>query len=424
MLPANLSYRNPQIEALTSYSPWEVSGSMRILLLTNLYPRPHHETFAPFNRQQFHALVPEHELRIIAPVSWTEEVRDRLSGRTSTYTRQTLDGVTVEHPLYWFPPKIAPHWYGQCFLWSVRKRVERVIREFAPDLILSAWAHPDGWAASVLAQEAGLPSVVKVHGSDVLINAKSGPRRREIATGLQKASAVITVSQDLKRRVIELGVDPAKVLVFLEGIDSEKFTPGCKSEAREKLRLPPDTRQILYVGNLLLSKGLGVLVEACKMLVSRSESFQCRIIGRGRQESQIRNLIRAAKLDDHIILMGPKPHSELPDWYRASDLFVLPSFSEGIPNVLRESIACGCPIVSTRVGGIPEIAHRDAGILVEPGDPEALADALATMLNNPRSSDQVCSTAIHQTWAKTAQEMTELFQSLHQRNVALEVGNS
>ena len=395
---------------------------MRILLLTNLYPRPHHETFAPFNRQQFHALVPEHELRVIAPVSWTEEVRDRLSGRISTRTRQTADGVTVEYPLYWFPPKIAPHLYGQYYLWSVRKCVERAIRQFDPDLILSAWAHPDGWAATVLANEAGLPSVIKVHGSDVLINAKSGPRRREIAAGLQRASAVITVSQDLKKRVIELGVDPAKVVVFLEGIDSEKFTPGDKAAARGRLGLPPGSRQILYVGNLLLSKGLGVLVQACKSLVNRGELFQCRIIGRGRQESQIRKMIRAAKLDDHVLLMGPKPHSELPDWYRASDLFVLPSFSEGIPNVLRESIACGCPIVSTCVGGIPEIAHPDAGILVEPGDSVALADALATMLNNPRSSAQVCSTAIHQSWAKTAQEMTELFQSLQQRDVAFEVG--
>ncbi len=397
---------------------------MRILVLTNLYPRPHHETRATFNREQFHALLPEHEVRIIAPVAWTEEFRDRLSGRVTTRPRRTDDGVRIEHPLYFFLPKLAPHYYGPCFLWSVRKTARRVIREFQPDLILAAWAHPDGWAATELAREANIPCIVKVHGSDVIVNARSGRRRVEIANALSRANGVLTVSQDLKRRVIDLGVDPARVDVLLEGLNIEAFGVGNKLEARSKLGLPAESRQILFVGNLLLSKGLGVLTEACKRLSDRGESFECRVVGRGRDERQIRKLIHAAGLDQQLILIGPRPHRELPDWYRASDLFVLPSFSEGIPNVLRESVACGCPFVSTTVGGIPEIAHPDASLLVEPGDPIALADAMATMLRNPPSAAKVTATSRHVSWAQTAQQLTEIFRSLTQDGATAEVGTS
>lgn len=397
---------------------------MRILVLTNLYPRPFRETLAPFNRAQFHALVPEHELRIVAPVAWTEELRDRLRGRVTTSRRQTADGVTVEHPLYFFLPKIAPHHYGPCFLWSVRRTIRRVIREFHPEIILAAWAHPDGWAATKLAEEANLPCVIKVHGSDVLINAKSGRRRLEIAKALQSADCVLTVSRDLKRRVIDLGVTSAKVKVLLEGLDGEKFNPGNKIDARIRLGLPTETRQILFVGNLLLSKGLGILVEACQVLKDRRELFECRIVGRGRQEGEIRKRICAAGLDQYVFLAGSRPHQELPDWYRASDMLVLPSFSEGIPNVLRESVACGCPFVSTTVGGIPEIAQPDASILVEPGDPLALANALQTMLKYPPSVEQVVATHQHVSWEQAAEQLTEIFRSITPHNATAEVAKS
>ena len=81
-----------------------------------------------------------------------------------------------------------------------------------------------------------------------------------------------------------------------------------------------------------------------------------------------------------VTFAGPKLHDELPDWYRAADLTVLPSRSEGLPNVLRESLACGTPFVASNVGGINEIADPRFGLLVPPEDPEALADAIAQAL--------------------------------------------
>jgi teichuronic acid biosynthesis glycosyltransferase TuaC len=82
-----------------------------------------------------------------------------------------------------------------------------------------------------------------------------------------------------------------------------------------------------------------------------------------------------------VTLVGPRPLAELTNWYGACDLVALPSYSEGIPNVLREAVACGRPFVATQVGGIPEIADPSTSVLVEPGSPEALADALTDVLS-------------------------------------------
>jgi len=138
---------------------------------------------------------------------------------------------------------------------------------------------------------------------------------------------------------------------------------------------------ILFVGNILLSKGAGVLVRACDRLTRSGVEFRCYLVGRGRDESRIRSLIATLGLEERVTLVGPRPLAELTNWYGACDLVALPSYSEGIPNVLREASACGRPFVATRVGGIPEIADPATSVLVEPDSPEALADALADVLS-------------------------------------------
>jgi len=90
-------------------------------------------------------------------------------------------------------------------------------------------------------------------------------------------------------------------------------------------------------------------------------------------------------LNDHVKLLGAKAHNELPDWYRAADVFVLPSRSEGLPNVLLEASACGTPFVASNVGGIPEIAHLGASKLVQPNDAQSLASAISDFLKNKPS---------------------------------------
>ena len=170
---------------------------MRVLILTNLFPSPWQPHRATFNRQQFAAMAPEHEVRMIAPVAWTDRWK---SPDQAARGRVILrDGMTVEHPTYIYPPKVLRSWHGRCFLRSVRSTFERAVEQFRPDVVLASWAYPDAWAAVQLARSANLPLVAKVHGSDVLLLDQHPQRRAATAAALSQADAVVAVSRRLVR---------------------------------------------------------------------------------------------------------------------------------------------------------------------------------------------------------------------------------
>ncbi|MDB5291168.1 MAG: tuaC, partial [Phycisphaerales bacterium] len=242
-------------------------AKLRILALTHQYPRLGNELFAPYNRHQIRCLSHGHDIRVIAPIAWTGLFRGGYADHL-TCPRHYLnkDNLWVDHPPYFYPPKLLEHRYGDFYLLSIRKTVRRIIDEFKPGVIFSCWSHPDGWAAVRLAREHGLPVLIKVVGSDVLVLARNPRRRERVAEALREADGVIAVSRDLAEHVVELGVDPARVHVVPEGIDQELFSPGDPQEARARLGLEggPDGSaslpRLLFVGNLLLSKGAGVLL--------------------------------------------------------------------------------------------------------------------------------------------------------------------
>ena len=356
---------------------------MRVLAITNLYPGPGRELIAAFNRQQFAALAKQSELRVIAPVPWPAAWKDRLRGRRSAGRYVNADGIETEHPAYYYPPRVLRHRYGECYLHSTRRAAARAIAERRPDVLLSCWTHPDGWAAVQLGRAHGLPVVIKAIGTDLLVAARDVRRRARIREALAGADGVVTVSRHLAEHAIRLGAAPGKVRVVPEGLDPCLFSPGDRQQARALLKLPPRGGMVLFVGNLLLTKGVGVLVEACRRLTDRGVPFQCCFVGRGADAAKLQALIRNRRLEHYVTLAGACAHAELPFWYRAADVVALPSFSEGIPNVLRESLACGTPYVATEVGGIPEISHPSYSRLVPPGDAAALAYALEAMLSAP-----------------------------------------
>jgi glycosyltransferase involved in cell wall biosynthesis len=350
------------------------------LTLTNLYPSPLHPTRATFNRQKIRLLAARHPVAVVAPILWTDEWAAWWRGGASLprSRRVTCDGITVDHPRYIYPPKVLRGWYGHCFRESVRPAFRRALAEFRPDLIFAPWAYPDGWAAVQLGHRAGLPVVIKVHGSDILRLSLHPQRERGTVEALRQAEGIVAVSHDLKERVVALGADPDRVRVVYDGIDSELFHPGPRDAARARLarEIGVQGRVVLYIGNLLPVKGLEVLIDAFARLAGHEIDFTGLLIGQGPLRPRLEDRIARLGLRDRVKLIGPRPHDRLPDWYRAADLFVLPSRSEGVPIVLLEAAACGTPFVASRVGGIPEIAHLGASRLVPAGDAGALAEAI------------------------------------------------
>jgi glycosyltransferase involved in cell wall biosynthesis len=384
---------------------------VRILAITHLYPTPGSPAFAPFNRQQFAELAKLHDVRIIRPYPWPVALRDTLRATRRPPVHTTEDGIAVYSPTYFYPPRVYRHLYGAFFERSIATVAASLIERQQPEIILGSWAHPDGWAAVRLGQRSGIPVVVKVHGSDVLVLAK-GKRRARVAAALSAADSVVAVSEDLAAHVRGLGVPAERVRVIPHGINLSRFYPGDREHARERLGLSDRRRMILFVGDVLVSKGAADLVKACAMLRDRGVDFQCRLVGEGREAAIIQQVVRDCKLEGHVTMMGVCAHPKLTDWYHACDLVALPSHSEGIPNVLREALACGKPFVASRVGGIPEIADPAFCHLVPPRGIAELADALAAMLDQPLEVDAGRVRRINITWEESARQLAEAMKAV------------
>lgn len=258
------------------------------------------------------------------------------------------------------------------------------------DLIHCHTVYDLGLVGLELKQRLGIPLVQTVYGTDVNWLFEDSSRRAspEIDSATRKvlrgADAVIGVSRDLCDKVRQLGVDKQKIHWAPNGVDRELFGPGSKDAEREKLGWASEEKIILYVGNILQTKGLGELVEAVRILNERgrADNLSLKIAGPdGGYKAEMVGKIEQAGLKGKFEFLGKIEHERIAALMRAADLFCLPSWREGWPNVVVESLACGTPVVATTVGGIVEIVRTDEqGILAPPREPGALADALELAL--------------------------------------------
>jgi glycosyltransferase involved in cell wall biosynthesis len=360
---------------------------MRILAVTNLYPNPWQPNRATFNRHQFRILNERHPVRVIAPIAWTEErIARRKSGSLLGADRRvTLDGITVDHPRYWYTPKIGRHWYGHFFEHSAKRAFQTAVAEFQPDLVFAPWAYPDGWAAVRLGHATGLPVVLQCHGSDILLIDQFRSRRKRTVEAVTGADGVVAVSQDIARKLKDFGVKPDRVRVIHDGVDLKVFSPSSKEESRRQIGWNGNGPLGIFVGNLVPVKAIDVLLKAWAELNTQGTVLDLVVIGEGPLRTELEALVKHLGLGERVTFRGSVPHAKLPMWYRSADFLVLPSHSEGVPNVLLEASACSTPWVASRVGGIPEIAHLGRSILTEPNSPGALAQAIRSMLASPPS---------------------------------------
>src|SRR5262249_34119159 len=150
-------------------------------------------------------------------------------------------------------------------------------------------------------------------------------RRGHVARVLRAADAVVTVSADLCAKIGALGVTPDRIHLWRRGIESDVFSPGDRLAARARLGLPTAGQLLLWVGRMVPVRGLVVLLAACAIL--RRTSTLCRLclVGDGPVRSRLEQTCKMLGLADGVSFVGPRQHDELPDWYRAADLTVLPS---------------------------------------------------------------------------------------------------
>ncbi|HUA82026.1 MAG TPA: glycosyltransferase [Dyella sp.] len=342
---------------------------MKVLILTNLFPTPWDPMRGAFNRQQFERLGQLHDVDVLTAVDF----RERLGERRGDVK---VGRLHTDHFVFVFPPFVGRSLHAICWLLSLLWQRGRQIRKARYDCMLVSWAYPDGAAVGWLARWLGIPYVVKVHGSDLNVQATHLLRRTQIRSALTGAAGVVAVSRALATKAIELGTEPSNVHVIYNGVDASIFSPESRAKSRARLGLSTYAPLLLFVGNLKASKGCLDLLEAFPALLAAQPTARLIYVGTGAARAALLERAKALGCLDHVEMAGAVAHAELGDWFRAADFLCLPSHNEGVPNVVLEAMACGTPVIATRVGGIPEVVPLYAGILVPPHQREALSAAL------------------------------------------------
>jgi glycosyltransferase involved in cell wall biosynthesis len=222
----------------------------------------------------------------------------------------------------------------------------------------------------------------------------------------REAAAVITVSEALRQRLIALGAAPEKIVTLRNGVDLETFRPVDRDAARRALGIEGPT--VVTVGNVLESKGQHLVVQALAQL----PGTRLLIVGDGPDVPRVRALAADHGVSDRVRFMGRVAHDGLREIFSAADVSVLASAREGWPNVLLESMACGTPVVATRVGGVPEIITApESGAIVEAPTPDGIADALGALLAAPPDRAATRAHAERFAWDETTEGQIALFEA-------------
>jgi teichuronic acid biosynthesis glycosyltransferase TuaC len=398
---------------------------LRILILTKVFPNAAEPLAAAFHRQQFGALArqPGVEVEVVAPVPWFPGAAHTGArtgaGRLHAVPQfEWIEGLFVRHPRVFHLPRIdyaaAAVLYEVCLSPLLRRWRGRF------DVVLGAFAYPDGVAAVALARRLGIPAVIAALGSDINVTSQLRGVGGQLGRALARASRVVAVSRDLADRTVALGARPERVSMVPNGVDAALFHVRDRSSARQHLGRGDDRAPwILFVGRLEASKGVLDLLHAWTTVAAARSDAKLVLVGDGSMRAACEQA--ALVHPGRLLLPGARPLDEVAQWMAAADLVTLPSHAEGTPNVVLEALASGRKVVATRVGGLVDLIDAPVlGQLTAPHDPAALAAALLRGLDDPGDATAIAAAAAARTisWEQSAAELRAVLEAARGEAVA------
>ena len=279
---------------------------------------------------------------------------------------------------------IRVHNIGMRGRWDVRVlwRFWRVLRTERPVIVHSHLFHSDV-LSRILGRLAGIPLIVNT------FHMLEASRHQRFYQDLDRASlgwsdAQLAVSEEVRGSIARLErLDETRIHVIPNGVESPRTCdPTVRHHLRQRLGVSEHAPFIGIVSRLEEPrKGHRILFEAVSELVRQFPSLHCVVVGDGPARKGLEAYVRERTLSEHISFVGES--SDVFQWLGALDVFILPSLLEGSPMVVLEAMAAGCPIITTPVGGVPEaITHEQTGLLVPPGDSQALTNAIERLLQD------------------------------------------
>jgi glycosyltransferase involved in cell wall biosynthesis len=382
---------------------------MRILIVPVGFPskaRPH-VGIAILRRSQALAAL-GHDVSVFTALPLAPPLGRKWSSYRAVPEHDVVDGIPVHTVRVPILPRLVAFEYVPFLLQAA---FERELDRVQPHIVHASFLLPGG---QLVVRQQRVPCIVTAHGYDAydLPYRRPGLHRAcvEAVSGATRATAV---SAYIARYVEQL--TSRQVDVIWNGADERFFFPRDRFECRRSLGLPADRCLVAYAGHMVRAKGVFDLVEAVSR-IDPSKRPLLALAGEGAELAEVEALARARGIT--AMFLGRLDHARIAELFAAADVVTLPSYYEGLPNVVCEAMLSGRAVVASTAGGIPEIVqHERSGLLMAPGDVDALAESLARCCQDAAFREELARGALafareNLTWSISARRYEQLYEEV------------
>lgn len=392
--------------------------NIRTLLFSTLYPSSVRPCQGIFVETRLRELLSTGrvETKVVSPVPWFFSTHPRFGDyarKASTPLRELYHGIDVQHPRYFLPPKVGMTIAPFALAMGAVSAVKQLLDEgYDFDVIDAHYYYPDGVAAALLAHHFKRPFTVTARGTDLNLIPQYTLPRWMMQWAACRAAASVGVCSALVDVLRAWKIPQDRLHVMRNGVDLLRFRPLAQDAVRAELGLT-GSPILLSVGYLVELKGHHIAIDALAHLLPSHPQARLVIVGDGEERARLGDLCLRLGVQERVTFTGALPNVELFRWYSAADVLILASSREGWANVLLESMACGTPVVASRICGTPEVVREDvAGRLVDRRDGVAFAHAIDKLLASYPERAQVRSYAEKFSWQSTTDAQLALFQKI------------
>jgi teichuronic acid biosynthesis glycosyltransferase TuaC len=373
---------------------------LRVLVFTTVFPHSSAPLHGLFVYERNRHLAKHATLVTVAPVAWYQRLGPRIQAH------EPHKGLRVAHPIFFYLPRFMKILDG-CFLFiSTLATVRRLHRKFKFHLIDAHFAYPDGFAAVLLGRVLKVPVVLTLHGTEILLL----PFRMRSALAdwtICSANRVIAVAENLTARALKARLAPSRLTLIPNGVNAVRFAPVDRLTARNRVGTPANGLLMVSVGHVSPRKGFQRVIRILPLLTAQYPTLTFAIVGGAGAEGDVRpklqRLAHELGVAHRVRFVGACSPDGVASWLCAADLFVVASDFEGSPNVVWEAMACGRPVVATRVGHVEHMVPPFAGILFD--DPEhsgQLLEAVCCALERSWNAERIRAHAVAHAWDRVA----------------------
>lgn len=404
---------------------------MRVCILTHGYPRFPDDTTAPFIESIAETLHQHKDVDVTV-----------LTPDTPQFSRTAADGkVKIQTYRYFFPRRLQLLGYSNTLVndCALKKYVYllapfmflsgifhlfQLHRKHRFDVIHAQWLLPNGFIGAIVCKLCKIPLVITLQGSDMFVSNLNPIFQGMAKWTLKHASMVTSVTPTFLPELAALGVPEEKLCMIPNGVTLNVFSTPSQERViklRETLSIPEKGLVVFALGRIVLKKGFDVLIQALPHVQKKVQDVTVIIGGDGSDLPRLKTLAEEQEVSNIIRFPGTINRADVPTYFHLCDLFVLPAVFDpkgnvdGCPNVILEAMACGKPVVSSEISGIPVVVKDDeTGLLVGERNVDALAAAIIALLENPEKREQFGRAGqqrIHQelTWTKTVEQYISIY---------------